>query len=791
MTRLLHFALPLLFAVFVGFSYHYDWFYALDLLLYDEAQKSLEIDPPDDIVVITIDEQSLQSLGRWPWSRRVHAELLDVLTEAQVKAIVFDIIFAEADTNDPESDARFAQALENNARTLLPLHIEPLRYKGQLLEIHPFPKLAQSTAATGHAHLDCDYDGVCRSVHLHVGLEQARLPHLALSLYQLIGESHLEIPGRRSANHAKGSPFQIYQDYHNFIPFSANENLLQKASYVDVLTGQIPKSFFQDKIIFIGATNPGLDDILVTPVGRIPGVEIHAQIYNALRNNSFISSPERYLIILLLVPLVFACLFGFTFLSPFQLLLANAATAFLLLKLAQLSIVKWHFWLPVAPVVVTIICFYPLWNWFRLEMALRYLKRALAKSHDEASLFQSSTQGGARSPDKSDSISRFSVDIVGKTLDKLARTNRDVDYSRQLIRVSLSELQDAVGIFNHEGELILLNKKFELFFPDWHEQDNQGGSSAKTLKTLSNLDEQIALDEHRSWKRYIDQLVQHGEAFEVEATAQYEQRAILLHARSVSLHDKQHEQLLNDIIVLSITDLSLVKERERSRVETFNFISHDLRSPLISILALIEKLRPSEIPINSTVQKTIDDIEVYVKTNLNYTESLLQLGKAENIPSSAFHFCDLHAIADDALIQVHTLANTKSIKVMTNKEDCDIWAWGDGDLLTRALVNLLSNAIKYSPAQTQVKLSLKRIQTQARFCIEDQGYGIASEDIPKLFQRFKRGEQGHGESGAGLGLYFVKTVAEKHKGKVGVLSSSEQGSVFELSLPLYDLPTDA
>ncbi|MNL04115.1 Signal-transduction histidine kinase senX3 [compost metagenome] len=110
---------------------------------------------------------------------------------------------------------------------------------------------------------------------------------------------------------------------------------------------------------------------------------------------------------------------------------------------------------------------------------------------------------------------------------------------------------------------------------------------------------------------------------------------------------------------------------------------------------------------------------------------------------------------------------------------------GDQTLLMRALCNLIDNAIKYSPSGTRIECGIEEEPGFWRVSVHDQGQGIAAPDIARLFEPFSRvGVESRGDvGGAGLGLAFVRTVAERHGGFVEVRSELGAGSVFTLRLP--------
>ncbi|MCX7158487.1 MAG: CHASE2 domain-containing protein, partial [Proteobacteria bacterium] len=99
-------AVTALAALAAGFG----WFWRLDQTLYDAALVLRHKSAPDDIVIVAIDQQSLDQVGRWPWRRAIHATLLERLTQAGVKGVAIDILLAEPDRADPAGDEVLARA---------------------------------------------------------------------------------------------------------------------------------------------------------------------------------------------------------------------------------------------------------------------------------------------------------------------------------------------------------------------------------------------------------------------------------------------------------------------------------------------------------------------------------------------------------------------------------------------------------------------------------------------------------------------------------------------------------
>ena len=127
-----------------AFLYLSNVFWRTDLAIFDSA---LAVAPaPSDVVIVAIDDASIAALGRWPWSRAVHAALLDRLRADGARAVALDILFTEPDPNSPEGDIALARAMEQGPPTVLPL-LADFRGDDQIpRERLPIPILARAAA---------------------------------------------------------------------------------------------------------------------------------------------------------------------------------------------------------------------------------------------------------------------------------------------------------------------------------------------------------------------------------------------------------------------------------------------------------------------------------------------------------------------------------------------------------------------------------------------------------------------------------------------------------------------
>jgi signal transduction histidine kinase len=248
--------------------------------------------------------------------------------------------------------------------------------------------------------------------------------------------------------------------------------------------------------------------------------------------------------------------------------------------------------------------------------------------------------------------------------------------------------------------------------------------------------------------------------------------------------------------VVTITDISPLRESERKRDEALRFLSHDMRSPQASIITLLEMQR--EDPESMPTDKLVERVGRYAKRTLTLADDFLRLAAAERSKAADFAPIELGSMLLDAAEDAWSLAQAKGIKVTTELPEDEYWVQGDRELLTRVVMNLLSNAIKYSPPDTVVTLKVTPRDDMWLIGVADQGYGITAADLTRLFGRFVRlHQEGQPEvEGVGLGLVFVKTVVTRHNGEISVTSKAfseghkDHGTTFTVALPKIEPPED-
>jgi len=777
----------LLLAAFLGF---HNGLGRLDLTLYDKAIQLNGQPARDDIIIVAIDDYSINQLGAWPWPRERHAQLIHTIAQANPLAIGMDVVFTEKKPNpdgtDSVGDTALANAIAENNRSVIPLILE--NSGAGLVVAPPYPSLAATARTIGHINLEVDNDGIARSVFLREGRGGEWWPHFSLAMYNIIKQRPTtavnNLPGARIPDQTDRStpsnPDSWQRDFQLHIPYYGIPGHFKSVPYVSVLRGEIPAQFFTGKSVLIGATATGMADGYSTPTsglnGAMPGIEINANILASLLDNRSISlAPPELTVLFSLIPVMLA-LVAYLWLSP-RLSLALAFLLLLIIISSSYFLLIAGYWIPPSAGLIVVALTYPLWSWLRLEAAIRYLGQEFTRLNNEPHLLPEPDQQITQEKQR---LFRDPLEQRILAMKKAAQRVRDL---RQFVTDSLHSLPDATLVTTIDGHVILFNPTAKAYFASIglpHIADALlpylfAGMTQPTLVDANGSRE-------FSWWDLLDQ-----------------QHTTLMKS-GIEVMDKTNRDLIiksapctnagGELIgwIISVTDISAIRSAERSRDETLHFISHDMRAPQASILALIEL---QQFPASALEQtEFLSRIEKACHITLGLADNFVHLARAESA-NYQLEIMDFQDVVLDSCDEMWAMSKSKNITIKSSIPDGEYPVNLDRSLITRALTNLISNAIKYSPRDTCISISLEFDADPLNECvichINDQGYGIARSDQPKLFQRFQRfvGENQPTNDGVGLGMVFVKAVMDRHQAQISFTSAVNQGTKFTIRIPAY------
>ena len=340
---------------------HWQWFWQQDEAVYDAYVGAWDYPPDPRLLIVAIDDNSLQQIGQWPWPRSTHARLLDRLTEAGSARVVLDLMLSEPDRQDAAQDADLAAAIRRNGRVVLPVLAAPASGPNMAEELLPIPLIAANAATLGHSDVEVDADGVARGLYLTAGIGSPHWPALGLALADARGP----LPGLRDPDPGQSSPYQWRRDHYVRVRYAGPPERFPQVSYVDLLNGDVDPALLRGRLVLVGMTASGIAPRLLTPTTRerwMSGSEYQANVASMLLTDKVITLPPTLWRDLLSGLLVALCCLGLSLprasASALLVLPSTLLLSFVLLRAGNL------WFAPAAALtgMLAVICAWVLWR---------------------------------------------------------------------------------------------------------------------------------------------------------------------------------------------------------------------------------------------------------------------------------------------------------------------------------------------------------------------------------------------------------------------------------------------
>jgi len=757
----------------------------------------LEIHPlhvSPSIVLVDIDDASIEALGRWPWPRDFHAELANRLADDGASAVVYDILFTEPSAED----VQLAQALGRRP-SFLPILLTPADTIEGDVEL-PVTPLARQADGLGHINLEADSDGIVRSVALYQKSGGGRWPQLMVPVANAIRDGTISLPGQPRIKQLPPITMGGSGGDRVLIPFSSNAENYQHVSFVDVLAGRVPADVLKNRIVLVGVTASGLYEHFATPLsgelGSMPGVYVHADVLDMLMNGTMIhQAAVQWIALASLAPLVIllAGLFTLTPSRALILMIALVAASFA----ASAALLVWgRIWLSPVPVVIALLAVFLVWNWRRLEMTMGYLREKLHQFADEPYLLGKVSLGNEK----------FGGDPLAQQMALMTRAIQQLQDMRRFVWDSLDNVPELVFVADSDGTVRFINREArEHFAQPGVSVDTDVGRPIQELLGGLSFVKPVIVDEaapslraKENWPALLDPSRQEYAPLMAQGIEVRDEAS----ARDYILRYARHDSVQNKTVgwIACLFDISALHHARRQREEALQLLSHDMRSPQASILTLIEGERKRGEINTGPMRKTMEHIESYARRTILLAENFVHLARAES-EDYKFETINFSDLLFDASDEVWPQAQVKHIQINMPRNLEQMagqgWVSVDRSMMTRALVNILNNAVKYSPPDTEITCSV-HVRTPeganghaSLVCaIQDQGYGMTVQEQARLFEPFRRF---HTKSqpqvdGLGLGMTFVRAVVSRHEGDIAVVSEPGKGTTITISLPVVNAP---
>ncbi len=694
------------------------------------------------VVLVLIDDESLRQYGRWPWSRELLGRLVSNIADSGAGTIGLDVLLSEPQST--EADTALENALRASGRAVLVGKIGA--FPGGPHWVEPMPAFAQAAVAVGHAHAVLDNDGICRRFPpLELTIDGPRWA-FAVEVARLTDPQRtatfLDQYGVPQADDRSG--ISLAKPVLVRVPFRRDQ--FDTVSASTVLQGTELKAYLAARPVLVGFGGTEISDRLNTPLATelpSPGVEVHAQILDAILAGRLLHQAPTGVGVLLLA---FTCV------------------------VVVVIFRRWRGWTSVALLVVLAMAVYGI-AFLTFLVAARIVPAGamlsvvmagplLVYAADLALVERSVTRQliGLRSwlTAQGKAPARLETEELSWKLELLQQLETELGSLYELHRALLESTQDLVVIFDEKGNLLLNNRAF-----------------ASALDSTNGL----SLEQLRA--RWVSE----GEAPMVSVNGGQEGEVHLcgkLYAvRTVSLPPTRLSP--GGGTILTFTSLQTRVERDRARAEALAFITHELRTPLASIQGFADIMirSPGSPDCDGAPETILWESKRLLALINSYLDVLRLDAGAKPVQSDVL---ELHDVVRQVFDILRPLAAGANMRLVLDAAAAIVIV-GDATLISGAVLNLVSNAIKYGTSGTDIEVRCFSSADSVVISVCNQGKAIAAGDIPHLFDPYYRAQEIQTATpGWGLGLAFVKRIAEKHGGSVQVRSELS-GTVFEIHLP--------
>jgi two-component system, OmpR family, phosphate regulon sensor histidine kinase PhoR len=245
--------------------------------------------------------------------------------------------------------------------------------------------------------------------------------------------------------------------------------------------------------------------------------------------------------------------------------------------------------------------------------------------------------------------------------------------------------------------------------------------------------------------------------------------------------------------LIILQDLTQVRRLQTMRRDFISNLSHELRSPLASLRAVVETLRDGAIKDPPAAERFLERAEREVDTMSQMVEELTELSQIESgqvrLRLERMCVADLAAVPLDRL---RSQAERGDLKLVVDIPADLPEVLVDQERVQQVITNLLHNAIKFTPAGGEIRVSAHEDNppagdaTEVVVAVQDNGIGISRQDLPRVFERFYKSDRARTRSrgGTGLGLAIARHIVEAHGGRIWVESKEGRGSTFFFTLPI-------
>lgn len=346
---------------------------------------------------------------------------------------------------------------------------------------------------------------------------------------------------------------------------------------------------------------------------------------------------------------------------------------------------------------------------------------------------------------------------------KLSQTIQAISRDKTRLAAILENMADGVIMTDGEGSITMANRAAKVLF----------GIRDEARKTLIEAVRDHEMDD------LLKQCLKTAEA----QTVQYESKTARRYIRVIAV-PVIHEDLRGTLLL--IQDLTDLRDLQTTRRELIGNVSHEFRTPLAGIKAMVETLRGGAIDDSERADDFLLRIDGEVDRLTQIVSELTELSRIETGRAELrLEPVNLNLILEDVINQLGPQIERHALTVETELADNLPLFDADQLRLHQALLNIVHNAVKFTPPGGRILLTTRVEDRSVIVDISDTGPGIARSDLPHVFERFYKADRARsGRGGSGMGLAISKHIVEAHGGRISVQSTEGGGSTFTISIPI-------
>ena len=721
------------------------------------------------VEVVVIDDASLAQDGRWPWPRGQLARLIRAISASGPKAIGLDILLSEP--SSASEDALLASAIRNAGNVVLPAKLSTS--PAGPLWIEPLPLFAQAAAGLGHVQANLDGDGVCR-----------RLPDAEMSLngtVLMMSKVLVATSNRTRTPPSENRPLQLLQPSERTIDYRGldaghDARPFQTISAAKILSGG--QHSFSQRIVLIGFAGSGLEDELLTPLNYsspAAGVLIQANMTDTLlRSRSIMSESFVVQLFLLLV----ICLLGSIVIQP-QKIMRTAlwilvATGGTYLS-AYVAFVLWGTQFHLGLALIAELLVVPLGQLQHVLVLQTLIGGSLAHLKTRTQELPLHIAGLLKREGSAVGPAAHAPSSAEWKLNVIARTEEQILIVSAFQQTLLDAMRDGIAVFAADGTLMYKNPNWKRFLTlcHWKEKDCWSelrfalrSDVAEAMEPQDSAREKVSHPEETMGKEVliVDQLW----------------RISLVKLPDVALGRRA-------LYMALCADLTPQMERDQARQQALQFITHELRTPLVSLQGFAELLQ--KFPRQAEAAGAADIIFQESERLVALTSMYLECLRLETtLPVVTPGLTDAETLMKGAVSVAQPLCAASNKRLTVAMPSRRIELYLDVPMVTGALLNLIANAVKYGAEGTEVRARVEVVEETMVLCICNEGNKIPQDELSRLFApQYRMPGNTSDKTGWGIGLAFVKRVMDAHGGGV-LVRSDEVETCFQLLIPLRELP---